>query len=257
MNILIVLAHPEPQSFNHALTAAASDVVKARDDEIRVSDLYALGFTPDEHSRHFRQRANPDLFDVQTEQRFNAAKASLAPDVRQQIENLLWADIVILQFPLWWFGMPAILKGWMDRVFVYGELYSGSRRFHTGVCRGRRAVLSVTLGSDVEACGYNGQEGDTRLILWPANYALHYLGFTVLEPRIVAGVRGGYSNEEAPSRRRFLDETIRDHRRWIGGLDEAATLAFNAPDDWDERRRLKPGAPVYHPFIRHRAEQSG
>ncbi|WP_246661218.1 NAD(P)H-dependent oxidoreductase [Rhizobium sp. ERR 1071] len=237
------------------MTAAASDVVKARGDEIRVSDLYALGFTPDEHSRHFRQRANPALFDVQTEQRFNAAKASLPPDVRQQIENLHWADIVILQFPLWWFGMPAILKGWMDRVFVYGELYSGTRRFNTGVCLGKRAVLSVTLGSSTEACGCDGQEGDTGLMLWPTNYALHYLGFTVLEPRTVAGIRRGFSDEEAITQQHFLKEAIKDHQCWIAGLDKAAVVAFNASEDFDDQRRLKPGAPVYNPFIRHRLAQ--
>lgn len=55
MKILIVLAHPEPQSFNHALTAAAAESARAYGNEVRVSDLYALGFEADEHSRHFRE----------------------------------------------------------------------------------------------------------------------------------------------------------------------------------------------------------
>ncbi|WP_266064087.1 NAD(P)H-dependent oxidoreductase [Brucella intermedia] len=257
MNILIVLAHPEPQSFNHALTTAATHVASEMGNEVRVSDLYADGFSPDEHARHFKHRANPVRFDAQTEQRFHAANGTLPLDVRQQIDNVLWADVVIFQFPLWWFGMPGILKGWMDRVFVYGELYSGSRRFDTGVCRGKRAVLSVTLGSSTEASGCDGQEGDTSLILWPTNYALHYLGFTVLEPRIVAGIRSGFSDEEVITQQHFLKAAIKDHQRWIAGLDKATVVAFNAPEDWDEQRRLKPGAPVYHPFIRHRSAQHG
>lgn len=254
MNILFVLAHPEPQSFNHALTAAGSETARTQGNDVRVADLYALDFAPDEHSRHFSHRADPARFDAQTEQRTNAERGALPFDVRVQIDNLLWADTVILQFPLWWFGMPAILRGWMDRVFVYGELYSGSRRFHTGVCRGKRAVLSVTAGSSADACACDGQEGDTQLILWPVNYALHYVGFTVLEPRIVTGVRGGHTAEESTFQNCVLTEKIREHRQWIGRLQETEAIAFNAPEDWDEHRRLKPTAPVLSPFIRHRLE---
>ena len=47
----------------------------------------------------------------------------LTDDAKTEIEKLLWADTLILQFPLWWFSMPAILKGWVDRVFAYGFAY--------------------------------------------------------------------------------------------------------------------------------------
>ncbi len=92
------------------------------------------------------------------------------------------------------------------------------------------------------------------MILWPVNYALHYVGFTVLEARIVAGVRGGFHGDDAVIQQRFLDQTIHDHCKWVGRLEETATIAFNGPEDWDERRRLRPTAAVLSPFIRHRAE---
>ncbi len=254
MKSLIVLAHPEPTSFNAALAGAARESLQSVGHEVRVSDLHLRGFAPDEHGRHYRCRKDPARFDAQTEQRFSAAQECLPDDVRREVDDLLWADFVVLQFPLWWFGMPAILKGWMDRVFVYGKLYSGGRRLHTGVCRGKRAMLSVTAGSSAEVCVPDGQEGDTRLILWPVHYSLHYLGFDVLEPVLRFGVRGGLEGEAAVEQRRYLAEQIAEHRRLFSDLKAIPSVPFNAADDYDERRRLKPGAPVHSPFIRHRPD---
>ena len=251
MKALIVLAHPERASFNAALAGAARDALRSRGHEVRVTDLYARCFAPDEHARHFSRRKDPARFDAQAEQRFSAQHDSLPQDVEREVGELLWTDFVLLQFPLWWFGMPAILKGWMDRVFVYGKLYTGSARLHEGVCRGKRAMLSVTAGSSVEACGYDGQEGDTHLHLWPIQYALHYLGFSVLEPRILYGVRGGLAGEAALAQRRELGRQLRRHRELLEKVDEIPQMPFNASQDWDEQRRLKAHAPVHSPFIRH------
>lgn len=251
MNVLIVLAHPEPQSFNGALARAAAKMFLSQGHAVRACDLYAEKFAADEHARHFRQRKNPARFDAQTEQRFNAERETLPADVRQQIDDLLWADFVLLQFPLWWFGMPAILKGWMDRVFAYGALYTGSRRFHLGMCRGKRAMMSVTAGSPAQACAHDGQEGDTRLILWPIHYALHYLGFTVLEPGLIAGVRGGYSESEGAAQDRYLNAQLQAHAARLADLTAIGEIPFNTADDWDEQRKLRPNARVHSPFIRH------
>lgn len=254
MNVLIVLAHPEPQSFNGALARAAKETFLSQGNAVRISDLYARGFDPDEHARHFMQRKNPERFDAQTEQRFNAERETLPGDVGREIDDVLWADLVLLQFPLWWFGMPAILKGWMDRVFAYGALYSGSRRFDAGVCRGKRAMLSVTAGSSAQDCAHDGQEGDTGLILWPIHYALHYVGFTVLEPRLITGVRGGRTGADTAIQDRYLDTQLQAYQTRLAKLDGIPVIPFNSADDWDERRKLKPAAPVYSPFIRHQAK---
>jgi NAD(P)H dehydrogenase (quinone) len=253
MNVLIVLAHPEPQSFNGSLARVAEEAFVAGGSAVRISDLYAQQFMPDEHARHFTQRKNPARFDPQTEQRFNNQEGTLPVDVRREIDAVLWADFVIFQFPLWWFGVPAILKGWMDRVFAYGALYTGSRRFHTGVCQGRRAMLSVTAGSPAEACVHDGQEGDTRLILWPIHYALHYVGFTVLEPSLITGVHDGHLGDAAAAQDRHLDAQLRRYRQRLENLNDVPAIPFNSGDDWDEHRKLKLHAPVHSPFIRHQA----
>jgi NAD(P)H dehydrogenase (quinone) len=251
MKSLIVLAHPEPKSFNASLAEAAEKTLKRGGGEVRISNLYEREFDPSEHAGHFSRYKNPTRFDAQTEQRFSADEHILPADVQKEIDDLLWADFVLLQFPLWWFGMPAILKGWMDRVFVYGKMYSGSRRFHTGVCSGKRAMLAVTAGSSAGACSPRGQEGDTRLILWPAHYSLHYLGFTVLEPALMTGVRGGYSGDDAVNQDLYLTRLIDSYTERLANLETSPIIPFNRPEDWGADRRLKPGAPVYSPFIHH------
>lgn len=251
MKSLIVLAHPEPASFNAALTHAARESLQAHGHEVRVTDLYARSFAAEEHARHYRLRKDPERFDAMTEQRHGADLRALSHDVQASVDDLLWADLVVLQFPLWWFGMPAILKGWFDRVFVYGQLYSSTRRLHTGVLRGKRAMLSVTAGSSAAACSHDGQEGDTRLILWPIHYTLHYLGFTVLEPALIFGVRGGLTGEADIAQRRCLEGELRAHCARLANLDTGTAISFNTAEDWDEQRKLKPGAPVHSPFIRH------
>lgn len=251
MKCLIVLAHPEPRSYNAVVVKVTQRVLQSQGHDVRLSDLYAQSFASDEHARHFSRRADWSRFDAQTEQRFSVSHDAVPADVHKEVHELLWADLVVLQFPLWWFGMPAILKGWMDRVFLYGKLYSSKRRLHSGVCAGKRAMLSVTAGSSREACSPQGQEGDTRLILWPINYSLHYVGFTVLEPAIITDVRGGRAAADAESQRMQLAQRLQDHRAMFEQIDRRASIPFNCPDDWDEQGRLKPGAPVHSPFIRH------
>jgi len=254
VNVLIVLAHPEPGSFNAELARRAEKVFRSQDHAVRISDLYGKQFDPSEHARHFAQRANSTRFYAQTEQRFNGERGTLPADVREEVEALLWADSVLFQFPLWWFGMPAILKGWMDRVFAYGTLYTGSRRFNNGVCRGKRALLSVTAGSSEEACSHDGREGDTRLILWPIHYALHYVGFTVLDPLILTSIGEPHGDADPTAHDRLLEAQLQCHAEKLADLDGRQSLQFNAEDDWDDRRKLKAGAPVYSPFIRHCSE---
>lgn len=251
MNALIVLAHPEPQSFNAHLARVAHDALIGAGHDVRISDLYASGFDPCEAGRHFSPRREALRFDAQLEQRHHWEQRSLPADVAREAEHILWADLVILQFPLWWFGPPAILKGWMDRCFVYGGLYSGSRRHDTGPCRGKRAVVCVTTGSSAAACSPDGREGDTRLLLWPSLYALRYLGFTVVEPMLIHGVRGDLTGPPAQALHHQLDEHARVYASSLLRLDEQPTVPFNSADDWDEHGVLVRGAPEHSPFIRH------
>ncbi|KVL53108.1 NADH-ubiquinone oxidoreductase [Burkholderia cepacia] len=251
MHALIVVAHPEPLSFNAALSHAAADTWRAAGHTATVADLYADAFDPGEAPRHYADRLDTARFDAQREQRHHWERDTLAPEVGHHVGLLQQADALILQFPLWWFGAPAILKGWMDRVFVYGGLYSSSRRHDSGVLRGRRALLSVTTGSSAAACAPDGREGDTRLLLWPLMHALRYVGFDVLEPHLIHEVRGDPAGDAARHRDARLAQALADYRARLRAWHAWPRVPFNRDTDFEAGVRLKPDAPAYGPFIRH------
>src|SRR5262245_27525373 len=209
MNALVILAHPEPLSFNGHLARCARDALAADGHAVEISDLYAAGFDPREAGHHFARRRDPDRFDAAAEQRFGWEHQALPSDVAGELDKVLAADLVILQFPLWWFGPPAMLKGWIDRVFVYGGLYSSGRRHDRGVCRGKRALVCVTAGSSEAACSPDGREGDTRLVLWPTPDALRYVGVTVPPPVLMHGVRSDLRGDAAPTHDSELSRSAR------------------------------------------------
>ena len=147
MKTHIVLAHPEAKSFNAQLSEMTRSVLEGKDRQVTTTDLYAMSFDPCEGPRHYATRKNAEAFHVQTEQRFNADNQTIPSDVQGEIDRLLGCDLLVVHFPLWWFGMPAILKGWIDRVFVYGCMYRSTVRYDTGVCAGKRMIACVTTGA--------------------------------------------------------------------------------------------------------------
>ncbi|MBJ3763115.1 NAD(P)H-dependent oxidoreductase [Maribius pontilimi] len=141
---------------------------------------------------------------------------------------------VELQFPLWWHGPPAILKGWMDRVFVSGGLYTSRMRYGTGYFRGRRAIVSVTTGAPRAAFGPGCRGGDFDTMLCPLNYSMHYMGFWVLPPFVSYGVQGYGNSHEDQGR---VDERLRGNlAAWtshLSGLEKVAPLSFPDWSDWN------------------------
>jgi NAD(P)H dehydrogenase (quinone) len=251
MNAFIVLAHPEPQSFNAHLASLAGETLRQTGYNVEISDLYAQSFDPCEGPERYPLLQDQQFFDAQEQQRYSWDRNALPPAVSAEIEKVRRAELVIVQFPLWWFGMPAILKGWMDRVFVYGGLYTGAMRHDTGTCRGKRVLFCVTTGSSEDACSYDGQEGDTELILWPPMYAFRYLGFTVLQPFIIKGVRSGLYGLEKEQQETCLMNAADLYCAVLKDTDARSVVQYNVASDWMPNRKLKSGATVFSPFIRH------
>ncbi|MDQ9418769.1 flavodoxin family protein, partial [Serratia marcescens] len=97
-----------------------------------------------------------------------------------------------------------------------------------------------------------GRDGDMRLMLWPIMHALHYIGFSVLEPFLVYGVRGGLTGEALQAQNAALAQVTQAYRAGLGDLAAWPAVRFNRNEDFDADLALKPGAPVYSPFVRHR-----
>lgn len=194
MNILIVFAHPEPQSLNGSLKDFAVAHLQQAGHQVQVSDLYAMQWKAPLDSDDTRERLAPARFDPSRESRHAFEHHLQSDDIAAEQAKLLWADAVIFQFPLWWFSMPAIMKGWFERVYAYGFAYgvgehSDTRwgnRYGEGTLAGKRAMLLVTTGgweSHYSARGINGPIND---VLFPIQHGmLHYPGFQVLPPLVV------------------------------------------------------------------------
>ncbi|WP_016833590.1 NAD(P)H-dependent oxidoreductase [Herbaspirillum lusitanum] len=194
MNVLIVYAHPEPRSLNGSLKNFAVARLEASGHAVQVSDLYAMNWkTPLDVDDSLAPR-NGERFDASLASKHAFENGLQSADIAREQDKLRWADTVILQFPLWWYAMPAIMKGWVERVYAYGFAYGVGEhsdthwgdRFGEGTLSGKRAMVIVTTGgweSHYTARGINGPIDD---LLFPIHHGiLYYPGFDVLPPFVV------------------------------------------------------------------------
>jgi NAD(P)H dehydrogenase (quinone) len=183
MNVLIVHAHPESKSFSSAMFLEAKKLFEKKGDTVQVSNLYEMNFNPVASESDFNDRANPDYFNYALEQRKSLSADTISEDISAEIDKVEAADLLILNFPLYWFSMPAILKGWIDRVFVSGKFYGGKRIYANGGMAGKKVLVSVTTGGREDMLSQGGIHGDLNEILKPVlQGSLGYVGMNVLEP---------------------------------------------------------------------------
>ncbi|WP_338525089.1 NAD(P)H-dependent oxidoreductase [Pseudomonas batumici] len=227
MNVLIVHAHPEPQSFTAALRDQAVQTLQAEGHTVKVSDLYAMHWNPVASAEDFSARDNPDYLVYALEQRLGVKTRSLAPDIQEELDKLLWADLLILNFPIYWFSVPAILKGWIDRVLVSGVCYGGKRFYDQGGLAGKKALVSVTLGGREHMFGEDAIHGPLEDMLRPLlRGTLAYVGLDVLPPFVAWHV----PYISADSREQFL---VGYHQR-LENLDQDSPLVFPRLAQFDE-----------------------
>jgi NAD(P)H dehydrogenase (quinone) len=252
MQAHIVLSHPDPGSFNAHLALVARRSLEARGWSVSVSDLYAMDFDPCERAEHYVARQQPGRFDVQLEQRHASEQATIPAIVTAEIERLDQADLLILQYPMWWHLPPAMLKGWLDRVMIFGEVYASQKRFEKGRFVGKRAVLSVTVGTSEDTYAFDGRSGDIDLLLWPVNFSLAYVGYTVLSPFVAYGVEAGLRYSEASVVEGRLKRVEADLALSLAGLDQRRTVPFNRMAEWGTNGRIVADAAVHSPFVRRK-----
>ncbi|XP_004842993.1 NAD(P)H dehydrogenase [quinone] 1 isoform X3 [Heterocephalus glaber] len=153
---LIILAHSERTSFNCAMKEAAVEVLKRKGWEVAESDLYAMNFNPIISRKDITGTLkDPENFQYPAETALAYKESRLSPDIVAEQKKVEAADLVIFQFPLQWFGVPAILKGWFDRVLIGGFAYTYGAMYDKGPF----------------------QSG-----------TLHFCGFQVLEPQLTYSI---------------------------------------------------------------------
>lgn len=230
MKVLIVHAHNEPQSFNTAMKDLATKELGMLGHSIQLSDLYAMNWNPVASTADFSDRANPDYLVYALEQRHNHKQQTLAPDIQAELDKLLWADMVIFNFPIYWFSVPAILKGWFDRVFISGAVYGGMRFYDKGGLVGKKALLSITLGGQPHMLTEGGVHGPLEDMLRPIlRGTLAYSGMSVLPPFV--GYHVPYIAPE--ERAAILDQ----YRQRLHGLETELPIQFVSLDQFDGKLR--------------------
>ncbi len=236
-NHLIVSAHPNPEGFI-ASWARASAEAAARLGPVARSDLYAMQFDPVERA------ANP-----LKAQEDASARNGWAADVAGEVAKIRAAEVIVFHFPIWWFGAPAILKGWFDRCLVHGGLHDVENRFDRGLCRGKTALFCVSTGATESEVGPGGKEGRLDLLLWPLAYALRYCGFDIADPVAVHGVHGYHEGAEKAALEARLGQALTDQDQILETLAARPRWRFNSDDDFDGAGRLRPEAERIWPFI--------
>jgi NAD(P)H dehydrogenase (quinone) len=235
MNVLIVFAHPEPQSFGRALLDRSTATLRDCGHDVVVSDLYAMGFNPVATGDDFTERRFPNALQYDREQKLSSQRHTFVPDIQAELDKLLACDLLILQFPLWWFSVPAIMKGWLDRVFVNGTVYgSGGMRFDNGGLKGRRAMLTLTTGCFPAMMEPDGLLGDRDVVLWHLHHGTFgYSGLQVLPPFVGWSIQ--YTDDT--QRRAYLDA----YEARLRAIENDTPMPTHVLADFGPDWRLKPG----------------
>ncbi|MDQ0593652.1 NAD(P)H dehydrogenase (quinone) [Chryseobacterium ginsenosidimutans] len=142
MKHLIIYAHPNEISLNHHLLQTVIDSLQAKNHEIQVRDLYQIHFDPV----------------LSLEDMAGQRMGKVAADVKQEQDCIAWADHITFIYPIWWTGMPAIMKGYIDRVFSYGFAYRYDQGIQKGLLTGKQTTIINTHGksyTEYESIGMN------------------------------------------------------------------------------------------------------
>ena len=161
MKNLIIYAHPNPASLNHFFKQTVLESLENSAQEIVIRDLNEINF-------------NPVLsLDDMSGQRMG----QVAEDVQKEQDFISWADRIIFIYPIWWTGMPAIMKGYIDRVFSYGFAYRYDRGIQKGLLAGKKAIIINSHGkSNAE---YEESGMDKALALTSDTGIFDYCGFEI------------------------------------------------------------------------------
>jgi NAD(P)H dehydrogenase (quinone) len=188
MKVLYIYAHPEPKSFNAAMKDTALYALKEKGHEVTLSDLYAMKFHPVLKASDFPERKSPDFFNPFLEA-INASKTgAFAPDIKEEMEKVKSSDLIIFQFPIYFTAMPAIMKGWIDRVLSPGFGFNPVTNsvYETGLFKGKSAMLVMTAGSPKEMYSEGGGHGDLNKHLESITHCVfEFMGMRVLPSYVI------------------------------------------------------------------------
>lgn len=239
MKALIVFAHPEATSFTAALKDTAVRCLESEGFDVEVSDLYAEAFNPVAGRHDFHSVCDPERFHYQAEQLHASKEGAFADDITREQRRVADTSLFVFVYPFWWGGMPAILKGWFDRVLAYGFAYADGQRFDRGFFKGRVGIEAISTGGTRDRFSPDGAYGDIEMLLHPHRRCmLEYLGLTVAQsfvayasPRVDDAARAAYLEDwgkqvrEASGAARVLAPSADDRLRCTAKIPQGDAWA--------------------------------
>jgi NAD(P)H dehydrogenase (quinone) len=163
MKHLIIYAHPNKSSLNHYFKSLLVEHLEQNDHEVQIRDLYQLRFNPV----------------LSLEDMDGQRKGQVADDVKQEQDYINWANHITFIYPIWWTGMPAVMKGYIDRVMSYGFAYRYDLGVQKGLLKGKQTIIINTHGKSNAEYEQNGM--DKALSLTSDKGIYSYCGLEVNE----------------------------------------------------------------------------
>lgn len=133
MDAVVIYAHPNPKSFNHAIKEKVVETLKNMNKTFELLDLYSTKFNP--------VLTAEELYNI-------FVNGKVSDEIRQHQEVIAKTKTLIFIHPIWWSGMPAILKGYIDRVFTYGFAYKEENDSIIGLLSDKKVLIINTFGAD-------------------------------------------------------------------------------------------------------------
>ncbi|MBC2581903.1 NAD(P)H-dependent oxidoreductase [Clostridium sp. DJ247] len=140
MNHLIIYAHPSPESFSNAIMTVVREVSMRKGHKTEIRDLYSMGFDP--------VLKGVDLKLM--------CEHKIPEEIKREKEYIDWANILTFIYPIWWTGMPAIIKGYIDKVFFYDIISKQEKDASNRVMKDKKVFIFNPMGTQNEAYNQDG-----------------------------------------------------------------------------------------------------
>ena len=179
MHVLVVLDHPDPNSFTAAAARSFMDGAQAAGHSVELADLHAEGFDP-----------RWSLADIEADD-----GGAPPPDVTREQDRIARAEAICLVFPLFWWGMPSMTKGWVDRVWSWGWAYDQLDDPERSLQRPRSGVLLVSAGARSDEMAARGYLSALETTWIKGTFG--YFGFSPRKLEVLFGAKGSLARRQS------------------------------------------------------------
>jgi NAD(P)H dehydrogenase (quinone) len=173
-NVLIILAHPNPESFNHAISKSIEERLVQEGHVVRVRDLYQLGFEP--------------LLSLEEWKRYESQAGETPEDVKTEQAEIQWANHLILIYPTWWWSPPAMMKGYLDRIFTPVFAFEADVAGIRGKLQDKKVSIIQTTGAEESFIKENGMDESVRKLMGIGIFG--FCGMQVANHQFLMGISG-------------------------------------------------------------------